>query len=466
MTATSQIAPDDRRALHPVTRVDHARAIMLLGLPLIGSHLAQASIWLTDSVMLGWYDVEALAAQVLGSMYWVILFVFGSGFSSAVMPMVAEAEAAGETTQVRRVTRMAIWLTLGYSALTMPLMLGAETVLGWLGQDAGLAADAGAYLAIAGWSIFPALLVMVLKSYLAALERTRVVLLATLAAVVVNAAANWALIFGNWGAPEMGIVGAAWASVASQIASAVVVIVYVILVTPQHSIFVRFWRPDPDALRRVFRLGWPIGVTSVAEVGLFSAASLMMGWLGTIPLAAHGIALQISSMTFMMHVGLSNVATVRAGRALGRGDLTELKRGAQVVVAMSMVFAMLTVLVFITIPHLMVGAFLSSDDPDRAAVIAIGVVLMAAAALFQLADAAQVMALGLLRGVQDTRVPAIIATVAYWLVGAPLAYILGFPLGLEGVGVWLGLAAGLAVAGGFMMARFWRTALPRLRTQG
>jgi MATE family multidrug resistance protein len=466
MTATSQNAPEADRAVHPVTRGDHARAIMLLGLPLIGSHLAQTSIWLTDSVMLGWYDVEALAAQVLGSMYWFILFVFGSGFSSAVMPMVAEAEAAGETTQVRRVTRMAIWLTLGYSALTMPLMLGAETVLGWLGQDTGLAADAGAYLAVAGWSIFPALLVMVLKSYLAALERTRVVLLATLAAVVVNAAANWALIFGNWGAPEMGIVGAAWASVASQIASAMVVIVYVILVTPQHSIFVRFWRPDPDALRRVFRLGWPIGVTSVAEVGLFSAASLMMGWLGTIPLAAHGIALQISSMTFMMHVGLSNVATVRAGRAMGRGDLAELKRGAQVVVAMSMVFAVLTMLVFITIPHLMVGAFLSPDDPDRAAVIAIGVVLMAAAALFQLADAAQVMALGLLRGLQDTRVPAIIATVAYWLVGAPLAYILGFPLGLEGVGIWLGLAAGLAVAGGFMMLRFWRTALPRLRTHG
>ena len=443
----------------------HARAILVLGLPLIASHLAQTSIWLTDSLMLGWYDVAALAAQVLGSMYWFILFIFGSGFAHAVMPMVAEAEAAGETTQVRRVTRMAIWLVLGYGVLTMPVMLGAETLLGWMGQEAGLAADAGAYLAIAGWSIFPALLVMVLKSYLAALERTQVVLLATLAAVVVNAAANWALIFGNWGAPELGIVGAAWASVASQIASAVVVIIYVIRVTPQHSIFVRFWRPDPDALIRVFRLGWPIGVTSVAEVGLFSAASLMMGWLGTIPLAAHGSALQISSMTFMMHVGLANVAAVRAGRALGGGDIADLRRGAQAVVAISMLFAAVTVVLFVAVPGPMVGVFLSPDDPDRAAVIAIGVVLMAAAALFQLADAAQVMALGLLRGVQDTRVPAIIATLAYWAVGAPLAYVLGFPLGLEGAGVWLGLAAGLAVAGGFMMLRFWRITLPALSRQ-
>ncbi len=446
----------------PESTRDHVRAILTLGLPLIASHLAQTSIWLTDSLMLGWYDVEALAAQVLGSMYWFILFIFGSGFAHAVMPMVAEAEAAGETAQVRRVTRMAIWLTLGYSVLTLPLMLGAETVLGWLGQEPALAAGAGAYLAVAGWSIFPALLVMVLKSYLAALERTQVVLLATLAAVVMNILANWALIFGNWGAPEMGIVGAAWASVASQIVSAMVVIVYVIRVTPQHQIFVRFWRPDPDALARVFRLGWPIGVTSVAEVGLFSAASVMMGWLGTIPLAAHGIALQLSSMTFMLHVGLANVATVRSGRALGSGDLAGLKRGAQVVVAISMVFAVLTMVAFVVVPGPMVGAFLSADDPDRAAVIVIGVVLMAAAALFQMADAAQVMALGLLRGVQDTRVPAIIATVAYWAVGAPLAYVLGFPLGLGGVGVWLGLAAGLAVAGGFMMLRFWRIALPRL----
>lgn len=450
--------------LHP--HMTHARAILTLGLPLIGSHLAQTSIWLTDSLMLGWYDIDALAAQVLGSMYWFILFVLGSGFAHAVMPMVAEAETANEPTQVRRVTRMAIWLVLGFSALTMPLMLNAETVLGLLGQDPALARMAGDYLAVAGWSIFPALLVMVLKSYLAALERTQVVLWATLAAVAMNVAANWALIFGNWGAPELGIVGAAWASILSQIASAVVVIVYVIRATPQHQIFVRFWRPDPDALGRVFRLGWPIGITSVAEVGLFSAASIMMGWLGTVPLAAHGIALQISSMTFMMHVGLSNVATIRAGRALGAGDLADLKRGAQVVVAISLAFAALTVLAFVAVPGPMVGAFLSPDDPDRVAVIAIGVVLMAGAALFQLADAAQVMALGLLRGVQDTRVPAIIATVAYWAVGAPMAYVLAFPLGLEGIGVWLGLAAGLAVAGGLMMLRFWRNVLPTLPSRG
>ena len=445
-----------------MTRNEHVKSILTLGLPLIGSHLAQTSIWLTDSLMLGWYDVEALAAQVLGSTYFFILFIFGSGFAWALMPMVAEAETSGQAQQVRRVTRMAIWIAMVYGVLTLPALLSAEGVLGALGQGPALAEGAGLYLAIAGWSIFPALMVMVLKSYLSALERTQIVLWATLAAVAVNAALNYVLIFGHFGAPEMGLAGSAWASLAAQLASMVVIVAYAIRAVPEHELFVRFWRADWEALWRVFRLGWPIGITNIAEVGLFSAASLMMGWLGTVPLAAHGIALQLSSMTFMLHVGLSNVATIRSGRSLGAGDLAELRTGASTVIFLSLVFVVLTVITFLTIPNLLIGLFLAPDDPDRAAVIVIGVTLMAAAALFQAADSAQVMALGLLRGVQDTRVPMIIATIAYWGVGAPMAYVLAFVVGWEGVGVWLGLAAGLAVAGGFMMLRFWRQSLPRL----
>ena len=445
-----------------MTRNEHVKSILTLGLPLIGSHLAQTSIWLTDSLMLGWYDVEALAAQVLGSTYFFILFIFGSGFAWALMPMVAEAETSGQAQQVRRVTRMANWIAMVYGVLTLPVLLSAEGVLGALGQAPALAEGAGLYLAIAGWSTFPALMVMVLKSYLSALERTQIVLWATMAAVAVNAALNYVLIFGHFGAPEMGLAGSAWASLAAQLASMVVIVAYAIRAVPEHELFVRFWRADWEAFWRVFRLGWPIGITNIAEVGLFSAASLMMGWLGTVPLAAHGIALQLSSMTFMLHVGLSNVATIRSGRSLGAGDLVELRTGASTVIFLSLVFVVLTVITFLTIPDLLIGLFLAPDDPDRAAVIVIGVTLMAAAALFQAADSAQVMALGLLRGVQDTRVPMIIATIAYWGVGAPMAYVLAFVVGWEGVGVWLGLAAGLAVAGGFMMLRFWRQSLPRL----
>ena len=447
---------------HPNSIAAHSRAILTLGLPLIGSHLAQFAVTMTDAIMLGWYDIEVLAQQVLGGMLFFVLFIFGSGFAWAVMPMVAEAEGAGRPREVRRVTRMALWISVAFGLASMPLFWWSGAVLRGLGQSAVVAEGAQDYLRIAGWGIFPALLVMVLKSYLSALERTQMVLWVTLAAVVVNIFVNYALIFGHWGAPEMGIRGAAWASVAVQAVSAVCLSIYAAWATPEHTLFKRFWRADPEALRRVFRLGWPIGVTALAEVALFGASSVMLGWLGTLPLAAHGIALQITSATFMVHLGLSNVATVRAGRALGRGDMAGLRRGAQGGIAMSLAMVVLTMGLFLAVPGPMMGAFVAPDDPDRAAVIALGSALLAAAALFQLADAGQVMALGLLRGVQDTRVPMVIAAISYWLVGVPLSYVFGFVLGWGGVGVWLGLAVGLAGAGGFMMHRFWARALRRL----
>lgn len=450
----------------PDTHKAHARAILVLGVPLIGSHLAQFAVTLTDAVMLGWYDVQVLAQQVLGGMLFFTLFIMGSGFAWAVMPMVAEAESAGRVTEVRRVTRMAQWLSVLFGLICMPVFWWSGAILLALGQEPNVAQGAQDYLRIAGWAIFPALFVMVLKSYLSALERAQVVLWVTVAAVLVNIVVNYALIFGNWGAPELGIKGAAIASLAVQAVSALGLAVYAAVVTPEHALFARVWRPDWEAFRAVFRLGWPIGITNLAEVGLFAASSLMMGWLGTLPLAAHGIALQITSAMFMVHLGLSNAATVRAGRALGRGDLHGLRRGGVVIIVMSGIMVALTIALFLLAPAPLMALFLSPDDPDRAAVVAVGVGLLAAAALFQLVDAAQVMALGLLRGVQDTRVPMVIATLSYWAVGVPISYVLGFPLGLGGVGIWLGLAIGLALAGVFMMWRFWRISLPRLDAAG
>ena len=445
-----------------LTYRQHLRAVLGLGLPLIGSHVAQFAITLSDAVMLGWYSVEALAAEVLGGTLFFVLFIMGSGFAWAVMPMVAQAEAAGEGAQVRRVTRMGLWASGLFGLATLPAMLGARAVFGRLGQAPATSALAADYLAIAGWGILPALMVMVLKSYLAALERTGVVLWVTLAAVMLNIVINYALIFGNFGLPEMGVRGAAVASLAVNLAAMAALALYVIRATPEHALFQRLWRPDREALGRVFRLGWPIGITNLAEVGLFAAASVMMGWLGTLPLAAHGIGLQITSVVFMVHVGLSNVATVHAGQAQGRGDVEGLRDGARVVLATSGAVALLTVVLFLTVPEVLIGLFLAPDDPERAAVIALGVTLLAAAALFQVVDAAQVMALGLLRGVQDTRVPMIIATLSYWVVGVPVSYLLGFTLGLGGPGIWLGLAAGLALAGVFMLGRFWGWSVPRL----
>ncbi len=445
-----------------MTYKGHLRAISTLGLPLIGGHLAQMAIGVTDTVMLGWYSVEALAAVTLGATYFFILFIFGSGFAWAVMPMVASFAAEGNERGIRRATRMGLWLSLAFGLLALPAMIWSPLILRQIGQGDALAALAGEYLSIAGWGIVPALLVMVLKSYLAALERTQVVLWITLLAAVVNGFANYAFIFGNWGAPEMGVSGAAMASVCTHIISLVGVVAYVVLVLPQHQLFVRLWRGDAQMLARVARLGWPIGLTALSEVGLFAASAVMMGWLGTIPLAAHGIALQLASLTFMVHLGLSNVATIRAGNALGRRDGAHMARGAKIVTAMSILFSAVTIVFFVGWPEWLISLFMQRSEPARAEILSVGIGLLVMAALFQLVDGAQAVALGLLRGVQDTTMPMIFAAISYWVIGVPCSYLLGFTFGWGGVGVWAGLVIGLGVAAVLLNWRFWRVTIQQI----
>ena len=408
----------------------------MLGGPLIASQVAQFLIHMTDTIMLGWYDVTALAAVTLGSTMYFVTFIVGAGFAFAVTPMVAAAAEADDEAQVRRVTRMGLWLSIAYGLLfTLPFMWSEQILLA-IGQDAVVAAMAHDYLVIAAWQMVPALMAMTLKSYLAALEYTAIILWATLGTALMNVVVNYALIFGNFGAPEMGIQG--------------------LRKLPQYKLLQNVWKPDGEILRRVFQLGWPIGLTSLAEGGLFTASAIMMGWIGPIELAAHGIAIQLASLTFMVHLGFSQAATIRAGRALGRGDEINLRRGAKMAIGMSTVFAVATMAVFLLIPEPLIAVFIDPSEPEKAALLRIGISLLAMAGLFQVVDAVQVLALGLLRGVQDTAVPMVIATISYWVVGLPVSYLLAFTLGMGGVGIWLGLVVGLSVAAVLMMWRFWR----------
>ncbi|MBC7676370.1 MAG: MATE family efflux transporter [Rhodoferax sp.] len=447
----------------PLTRTAHARATLVLGLPLIGSHLAQMLLHVTDMVMLGWYSVTALAAAVIATSTFFVIFILGAGFAQAVMPMVASAIGRGDDVQVRRDTRMGLWLSIAFGVLAYPLFWWSEPLLLTLGQKPEVAALGQEFLRIAGLGMIPALLVMVLKSYLAALERTQVVLWVTLAAVGVNIAVGWALIFGNWGAPEMGVRGAALASVTVQVLTAVALAIYAgwLPELRRFRLFQRFWRPDWHALRQVFKLGMPIGLTSLAEGGMFEASAIMMGWVGTVQLAAHGIALQAAALTFMVHLGLSNATTVRTALASGAGDAVAVRRGGRVAIGLSMMFAVVVVILFLTFPEAIISVFLDRAKPEAAQILAFGTSLLAVAALFQVADSLQVMALGLLRGVKDTRVPMLIAALSYWGIGIPASYLLAFKAGYGGVGLWLGLVIGLSVAAGLLMTRFWMKA-PRV----
>lgn len=436
----------------------HLRAMVALSLPLIGSNLAQMALHVADTVMLGWYGVKELAAVVLGASSFFILFILGAGFAQAVMPMVAAALGEGDETQVRRDTRMGLWLSILYGIAVYPVFWFSRPILVALHQTPDVAALAQDFLRIAGAGMVPALFIMGLKSFLSALEKAGVVLWATLAGVLCNVALNWMLIFGNWGAPELGVRGAATASVVTQVLTMLVMAVFAARhpALSRFRLFQRFWRPDWPAFVQVYRLGWPIGLTGLFESGLFWAAALMMGWIGTKELAAHGIALELAAITFMCHLGLSNAATVRTGRYFGAGNYPALRDGAKVSLVMSAAFAAIIIAIFLTFPRDLIRLFLDMSNPEAPAIVAYGTLLLACAALFQLADAMQVMALGFLRGVKDTRVPMMIAAASYWLIGIPVSYVLAFPMGYGGVGLWLGLVVGLAFAAVFLMLRFWR----------
>lgn len=433
----------------------HARGLMAIGLPLVGSNLAQFSMTMTDSLMLGWYDLSALAAVGIAGSYQFMLLMLGMGIGMAVSPLVAEAISREDAKTGRRALRMAIWLCIGYAALMLPLVWFSEPIMLALGQEPHIAELAQSYLRVLCLAILPFLVGHVMRNFLSAVERASLILWVTLGTAILNVPLNWVLIFGRYGAPEMGVRGAAVATVIASLISLVTFIIYVRRKLPDYDPLPRFWVRDDEALWTVFRLALPIGLTTVAEGGLFAASNVMVGWLGEVPLAAHSIALQLSALTFMGHLGLSQALTVRAGYAYGKRDEGLLRELTLTGKAIALIWVLVTVVLFLGLPSLLVGAFIKPTDPLRPEVMALGIVLLRYAALFQLADAGQVLMASALRGVQDTQIPMYLALVGYWLVGMPAAYLCAFPLGMGAAGVWVGLCVGLAMACLTLGWRFW-----------
>ncbi len=436
----------------------HLRGTMTLGLPIIGTQLAQMGIGFVDTVMLGWLGAETLAASVLATTVFFMVLVVGFGLAQAVMPLASQAAGEGDERSLRRAVRMGFWVVVAYGLLMTPLLWNTEAILLAIGQKPELSARAQDYVRIVQWSLFPVLIVSVLRSYLASIGRIQIVMWATIAAVGVNAVLNYAFIFGNFGAPEMGLEGAAVASLLTNLATVTAIILYCQSVGEirRHGIFGRFWRADWSAFREVFRLGLPISLTILAEVGLFSMASIMMGWVGTIPLAAHGIALQVTSISFMIPLSFSQAGTVRLGRAVGRRDALGVERAGWTVIVLGVGFAVFSAAVFILFPEALISLYLDEANPDAADIVAYGAPLLAVAAAFQVVDSLQVLGAGLLRALKDTRVPMMIAVFSYWVIGVPAAYVLGIRMEMGGVGVWSGLALGLSFAAVLMNWRYFR----------
>jgi MATE family multidrug resistance protein len=436
----------------------HFRATFALGVPLIGAQLAQLGIHTTDVVILGRLGAAHLAAIVLASSFFFTLFILGSGFANAVMPMVAQAYGRGDTVSVRRSVRMGMWVVLIYAALVSPIFFNAERILLYAGQKPDVAALAGSYLKIAQWGMGPALLFMTLRGLVSAHGRAGIVLYITIVVLTVNAILAYALVLGHFGLPAMGIVGAAIVSFGVNLLSFLLITLYIQSRADmrRYELFVRFWKPDWPAFREVLHLGLPIGLTMLAEVSLFSGASLLMGNIGTLQLAAHGIALQLASIAFMMPLGLAQAGTVRVGVAHGRGDRLGIVRASWAVLIVAACISVTGGVLFAAIPTTLASIFLDKTGQDSAAVLAIAGPFVVVAGIFQLVDGMQAIAAGLLRGLKDTRIPMVMALISYWPIGFFSAWFLAFPAGFGGIGVWYGFLAGLSAASILLNWRFYR----------
>lgn len=434
----------------------HLYASIKLGVPLVLMQVTFMLINVTDTVMLGWLGVKELAAGTLAFQLMFAVFIFGLGISSALMPLVSSAAGRGDMQAVRRSVRMGLWvLAMLVVLLMIPMRLG-EQILIALGQDPELSALAQTYIVIAQWSLIPAFLMTGLRNFLASLEHTTAILVITIVMALLNAVLNYTLIFGNFGAPRLGMQGAAIATLIVNIIGFISLVLYVrySAFCRPYEIFKRLWKPDWAAFREIIKIGIPISLMIFFEAGLFSAAALMIGWIGAVELAAHGIAIQLASLSYMIPLGLSQVASVRVANSLGRGDSLGIKLAANSVMLLSFGFACVAALMFLLVPEPLIQLFLNKEETDASAVISYAVPLLVMAAAFQIFDAIQIASAGNLRGIKDAKVPMIIAAISYWPIGLTSAYILAFTFGYGGAGVWAGLVVGLAVASICLTWRF------------
>lgn len=439
-----------------MTLTEHIKQTLLLSLPLVGSQLAQIAIGTTDIVMLGWDGTLSLASGVLGTQAVFTFFIFGAGFAHATVPLAAQALAINDRVMLRRVIRMGFWLTSIVTLCAIPILWHFEEILLFMGQDRNVSKLAADYIHIAQFMLFFALWGLVLRNFFSAIEYAQIVFWAIAPCIVLNALLNYVLIFGHFGAPALGVVGAAWASLITNIAIFLILVTWVLIHKQyrDYQLFKRLWRSDWHIFKRVALLGIPIAITIFAEVSMFSGSSILVGWIGVAELAAHGIALQLAAISFMVPLGISNAATIRVGKAFGRQKCLEIRRAGHAALIITICFALCAASIFVVLSQPLVILFLDQNQDDALVVAQIAIALLGIAAIFQIFDGLQIAITGILRGLQDATVPMMIALVCYGPLGIFCAYLFGNYLGYGVTGTWFGLTMGLACTSIFAGLRY------------
>jgi multidrug resistance protein, MATE family len=434
------------------------RAMLALAWPLILSNLTMTLISATDVVLLGRLGARELAASALGLNLNMAMTIFSLGLVYAASPMMASEIGArfNSVRDVRRTFRQSVWALV---TLVVPLWLilwFTEDIMLAFGQDPGLAKGAGLFIHGYQWSMLPFLLFQAMRSFVAALERPGWVLAVSLMGIMLNALVSWSLIFGKFGLPALGLFGAGLGTsiVWTLMAVALALVIMSDRQFRRYRLFGNFWRADWVRYSAVWRLGLPIALTLGFEGSVFAAAVWLMGLIDADSVAAHTIALQIASMTFMVPMGLAQAATVRIGLGYGRKDNAAIHRSGWTAFVLGVGFMALMAMTLLIFPNQLLGIFIDRDLVANARVIELGVSFLVVAAVFQIADGAQVVGAGMLRGLQDTRVPMIMAGVGYWGIGIGIGSYLAFGLGWDGLGIWIGLAIGLAVVAALLLSRW------------
>jgi MATE family multidrug resistance protein len=427
-----------------------------LALPMALTQLGQIAMMTTDLALLGRLGDRVVAATALAHTILFGAFVIGMGIVSAVAPLAAQAFGAQQPHLVRRALRVGLWAA---AMLGLPLsiaQLNGEDVLLALGQERETAALAAGYLQSLGWSLIPAWWFIALRGFMGAVNRPEPGLWITVAAIPANALLAYALIYGAFGLPRLELFGAGLATTIVDIGMCIASIWVAYACEPfrQYRILGRFWRADWALFGRLFAIGAPISATFLLEYGVFAAAALLMGRIGTVPLAAHQIALTTASVMFMIPFGVSLAATVRVGHAVGRRDPLAARRAGLAAIALGGAFMAAMTLIVIALRERIPLLFLGSAADNATATAALAATLLVVGASFFIADGVQTIAAGALRGLNDTRIPMLFAAACFWLIGFSACYGLGFPLGMGAVGVWIGLSIGLIVYALLLVWRF------------
>ncbi len=429
---------------------------LTLAWPVMVGSLGHVMVGVADSVMVGHYlGAIPLAAVALANSVFHIPFVFAIGVAFGLTPLVANADGEGNVTKASSLWKNAFYVNLLFGVLITLLMIGLKPILGMMDQDPEVVELAWPFFSIISLSMIPFLLFLNLKQFAEGLSDTLAATRLSLGANVLNVVLNYALIKGVWGFPEMGLNGAAVATLISRFAMFFGLWLYVRF---NHK-FVKYWEARKTAtlhwaeIKGILGIGVPSGLQYVFEVGAFAICAILIGAIGALPQAAHQVAISLASISYMAASGLSAAASIRVANQLGKRDYETLKLAAVTLFRMVVMFMGVTGIIFISGRFFLPSLF--TDDPT---VIAIAAQLLIITTLFQISDGVQVVAQGALRGMNDTRTPTLLTFIAYWVISLPLAYVLGFYTSLGVVGIWIGLAAGLTANAILLYRRFMKKA--------